>query len=259
MDRGLAVRLEAVAGVSEAVAMVEVDSTNLEAGRRIADGAGPGLVVTAQHQTAGRGRRGRSWTDVAGGNLALSLVVAVPRAGTLLPLVAALALDEVLVARGVSTSLKWPNDVRAVVDGVARKCAGILVETRPDADGQTLAIVGIGVDVDWRHTRRSTEARPWTSVAEALGHPVDVDDLAVDLVDALGRGLSALRRDPAGALASFAASCDTIDQRVRVQGERSVLVGRATGLADDGALVLDVGGRDVVVTAGDVVHLRPAD
>lgn len=256
MDATLVARLQDVDGVEAAVVLVEVDSTNAEAGRRIVDGAGPGLVVVAQRQTAGRGRRGRTWDDVAGGNLALSVVVAMPAPATLLPLAAGLALVDVLAARGVTTSLKWPNDVRAVVDGTARKCAGILVETRTSRDGGRLGIIGIGVDVDWRHVARAAGARGWTSVGEALGRPVDVDDLVVDLVGALSRRVAALHRDPQAVRATAAAACDTLGRRVRVEGERAVLVGVARDLAADGALVLDVDGREVTVTAGDVVHLR---
>nr|WP_274388361.1 biotin--[acetyl-CoA-carboxylase] ligase [Salsipaludibacter albus] len=261
VDQQVAQRLGEVDGVHQAVVFAQVDSTNAEARRRIDAGGGPGLVVAADRQTAGRGRRGRSWDDVAGGNLALTVVVALPRRPTLLPLVAALAVRDVLADRAIATSWKWPNDVRAVVDGRPRKCAGILVETASWSGGtgpRQVGIVGIGVDVDWRGVERSGDAGAWTSLAEVGGTDVDVGDLAVDLVTALHERLAALARDPDLVRRTAADGCDTLGRRVRVEGERRVLVGRARDLTDDGALVLDVDGTEVVVTAGDVVHLRDA-
>lgn len=257
MSPDLVKRLSGCRGVTHAVVLDEIDSTSLEARRRVADGsAGVGLVVVAGRQTAGRGRRGRPWVDVVDGNLAISVVTELPDVSSLLPLVAGLAVRDVLVALGVATSWKWPNDVRAIVDGTPRKCAGILVEVQPGPDGQDVGIVGIGVDVDWRGAQRDGDAQDWTSVAEALGAGVDVAALAVHLVTALCARLDDLGQNPDVVHREAASTCDTLGTRVRVEGERSVVVGTARALTPHGALVLDVDGTDVIVTAGDVVHLR---
>ncbi len=253
----LAGAIEDVAWVSRAVVLDEVDSTNLEARRRLAVGADTGLVVVAGRQTAGRGRRGRTWQDVAGGNVAVSAVVVLPAAGSLVPLAAALALRTTLEGLGLRTALKWPNDVQVVVDGVSRKCAGILAESVPG--GPTVpdrVVVGIGVDLDWRGQARDESSEAWTSVAEALDRDVRAAEVVPALVRHLGDRIDSLAHRSGEVLADYRAACDTLGRRVRVDGESRVLVGRAVDLTDTGALVLDIDGREVVVTAGDVVHLR---
>lgn len=261
----LATALGALSWVGEVVVHDVVDSTNLDARRRLDAGGRPGLVVVADRQTAGRGRRGRTWEDVDGGNVAVSAVVEIPTGDALVALVAALALRDALGGLGLATSLKWPNDVRVVVDEQPRKCAGILVEAHatpalstPALTGPTVAVVGVGVDLDWRGAPRGGAAGDWTSLAEARGGPVSRDDLVVALLERLGAWLSRLADDPVGVRDAYREACDTLGQRVQVEGDRTVLVGRAVDLTPTGALVLDVDGREHVVTAGDVVHLRPA-
>lgn len=254
----LAGPIEAVPWVQRAVVLDEVDSTNLEARRRLAAGDGPGLVVVAGRQTAGRGRRGRTWHDVAGGNVAVSAVVALPAVGSLVPLAAALALRTTLRGLGLRTVLKWPNDVQVIADGVARKCAGILAETvfgGPTAPDRV--VVGIGIDLDWRGQARDDSSGAWTSVAEALDRDVRAAEVVPALLGHLGDRVDHLAHRSGEVLADYRDACDTLGRRVRVEAESSVLVGRAVDVADTGALVLDVDGREVVVTAGDVVHLRP--
>jgi len=124
-----------------------VDSTNralLEAAQR---GAPDGTVLAAEHQFAGRGRRGRAWQSALGGSLAFSVLwrfdAGIAALGGL-SLAAGLA-----VARAVNrhsrhrAGLKWPNDVLVG----HRKLAGILVEVQGDSEGPSLAVVGIGLNV----------------------------------------------------------------------------------------------------------------
>jgi BirA family biotin operon repressor/biotin-[acetyl-CoA-carboxylase] ligase len=127
-----------------------VDSTNTLAMRQVAgnaDRALEGLVVLADSQTAGRGRQGRRWVDVAGRNVLASTVL-YPRfppylltMGSALAVVAAIRMTTGLVA-----ALKWPNDVLIG----ERKVAGILIETCRDRAGRLVAVVGIGVNVNGR-------------------------------------------------------------------------------------------------------------
>ncbi len=112
-----------------------VDSTN-ERARALASGGAPhGALVTADEQTAGRGRQGRTWLAPPGSALLCSLVLRDPPA--LLPLAAGVAVAE---AVGPAARLKWPNDV--LVNGA--KVAGILVEGRPQ---EGWAVLGIGINV----------------------------------------------------------------------------------------------------------------
>lgn len=252
-DEALVADLEALDGVREAVVQDVVDSTNEEVRRRLVAGARSRLVVVADRQTAGRGRRGRTWEDVEGGNVAVSFAVDLPATATLLPLAAAMAVRDTLDGLDLATSIKWPNDVRVVVDDEPRKCAGILVEVVGP-----VAVVGVGVDLDWRGRPRTDAAVAWTSLAEVLGRPVTRREVVVPLVAHLATWSSLLARRSPLVQSAYRDACDTLGRRVEVHTEQHVLVGRADDLTCTGALVLDVDGREVVVTAGDVVHLRPA-
>ena len=113
----------------------ETDSTNVVARALATRGAVHGTLVTADRQTAGRGRQGRSWTAPAGTALLCSWVIRDP--SSLLSLAAGVAVAELA---GGGALLKWPNDV--LIDG--RKLSGILVEGRPQ---EGWAVLGIGINV----------------------------------------------------------------------------------------------------------------
>ena len=114
------------------------DSTNARARELAARGAPHGTLVTADEQSAGRGRQGRTWTAPRGRALLCSLLIRDP--SRLLPLAAGAAVAEVV---GPDARIKWPNDV--LVGG--RKVAGILIEARPQ---EGWAVAGIGVNVALR-------------------------------------------------------------------------------------------------------------
>jgi BirA family biotin operon repressor/biotin-[acetyl-CoA-carboxylase] ligase len=135
--RGSRVRLQVVD---------QVDSTSTRLLELAAVGAPSGTCLAAEWQTAGRGRRGRSWVSSVGGSLTFSLLWRFERgAGHLggLSLAAGVAVAQALAECGVERAqVKWPNDV--VVD--FRKLAGILVETSGEIQGPTVAVIGVGVN-----------------------------------------------------------------------------------------------------------------
>ena len=231
-------------------------------------------LLVAEHQAAGRGRAGRTWTTPPRAALTCTFV-ARPRSGPAtygwLPLLAGLGAVRALRATaGVPAELKWPNDV--LVDlgdrveplpgwGTTRKVAGILAQ----AVAQVPAVaVGIGVNVDQRADELPV---PWaTSLAMAGARAADRASVLVALVDALDEvaqrwvehGGDAVA---AGLVEEVASVCATVGRRVRVELPGGALrVGTATGLAPDGALVVrDDAGDDHRVLAGDVTHVRVTD
>lgn len=123
----------------------EVGSTNDEASRLAREGAPHGTTVTADTQSAGRGRQGRPWVVPAGQALAVSVVLRDLPHLPMLPLAVAVAVAETV---GERARIKWPNDVVEVTDeGELRKFAGILCEGRP-RDGWAVAGIGLNVAVD---------------------------------------------------------------------------------------------------------------
>lgn len=149
-----------------------LDSTNAEALRRAVDGAPEGTVIVAEEQTAGRGRRGRSFFSPAGTGIYLSILVrpalAAERAH-LLTCSAAVAVAEAIEAcAGVDASIKWVNDVYCR----GKKVAGILTEGSFDLEGGVLqhAVVGIGVNVRPPHAGFPAE------IAERVGAVLPASD-----------------------------------------------------------------------------------
>ncbi|WP_024658740.1 bifunctional biotin--[acetyl-CoA-carboxylase] ligase/biotin operon repressor BirA [Pseudomonas syringae USA007] len=153
-----------------------IDSTNAEASRLIALGAPMPLLVVAEQQTAGRGRRGRKWVSPFAENLYYSLVLRIDggmRQLEGLSLLVGLAVMNVLRDMGVQgAGLKWPNDVLVG----RQKIAGILLELIGDPADVCHVIIGIGVNVNMR---ASTEVdQLWTSVRLQTGTPADRNTIA---------------------------------------------------------------------------------
>ena len=188
-----------------------------------AAGLALGSVVVADHQTAGRGRRGRSWDAPPGSGLFATFVL-VP--SPVIVFAAGVAAAEAC-ARGVR--LKWPNDL--VLD--ERKLGGILAEIRGDR-----ALVGIGINLTWA-----------PEGAAMLGE--DREPLLNRLLPLVASWAEA--SSPA-VLQRWRELSWTLGQQVRVEIGGEVIEGLAEDVAEDGALL--VGGRRVI--AGDVTRVRPA-
>lgn len=217
-----------------------------------------GTVVVADRQTAGRGRRGRSWLSPRGTNLMLSVGLRPSlEAGRAWWLGAAAALA-VLDAAGpwAALSVKWPNDI---LDAGGDKVAGLLLETAVEGERVTEAIIGLGINVNWRRAEMPAEiADSATSLADLAGMPVERTEL-------LGRILASLDREVARLEAGIspieryrmASAIDGLPVRVLVEGGR--LEGIAVGIADDGSLLLDTPRGRVAIAHGEVTQLRVAE
>ncbi|WP_277209097.1 biotin--[acetyl-CoA-carboxylase] ligase [Isoptericola croceus] len=256
----------------DAVDATASTSSDLVAQVRAGTARAPAALV-AEHQTAGRGRAGRSWETPPGAALTVSFLLrpqVPPAALGWVPLAAGLAVVRTLAILGCDARLKWPNDVLLPADtpadglGEHRKVAGVLAEVVPDAGAPAgeppAVVVGIGVNV----SQQADELPVPTATSLALaGAAADRDavliGLARELSDAVGR-LEAAAGDAAaaGLAADYAAVSATLGTRVRAElaGGDDVVVGWADRVADDGALVLATSGGERVVTAGDVHHLR---
>jgi BirA family biotin operon repressor/biotin-[acetyl-CoA-carboxylase] ligase len=251
------------------------ESTNALVVQRARAGEGAGLVVVAEHQQAGRGRLDRVWETPPRAAVTFSMLVdpevSIER-WPLLPLLAGFVVDTVLAEWVGEAGLKWPNDVLATgPDGVDRKLCGILVE-RVETPGGPLAVVGIGINA--AQTPEELPSTGATSVlhemrahARATGEPEDaVAAIRVDRTELLETFLltwhalaGPLLSEPQDLLAGYRAVCRTLGQRVDVHlpGGR-IHTGTALDLDSTGALVVGDGPGALTVTAGDVVHVRPA-
>ncbi|MFC0133611.1 biotin--[acetyl-CoA-carboxylase] ligase [Massilia eurypsychrophila] len=229
--------------------VAETGSTNADLMGRAAQLARPTLLI-AEHQSAGRGRAGRSWLSAPGDSLTFSLAWQFdgsPQQLLGLPLAVGVALAEALAALAVPVQLKWPNDV--LKDG--SKLAGILIETQ-GAPGGTWAVIGIGLNLSMpdrieERIGRSIATAPWLARMER-------DALMAALTDALAAGMDQFAREGFGA---FRARWDALHawrgQPVAIVDQGAVLQqGVAAGVDDSGRLLLDTDGGRVAVLAGDV-------
>ena len=211
----------------------------------------PWRVVVAERQDAGRGRLGRAWTTTPGTSLAVSVLVPAPPSGPAwVPLLTGLAVQRAVAeVAGLTTALKWPNDVLVPSDD-DRKLAGILCEWT--AEG---VVVGLGLNVD---THRADLPLDTATSLRAAGAPGA--DRATLLTAYLVHLARLLHDDtgPRGAVqADYLRACATIGRDVEVHepGGR-VRSGVATGVDDAGRLTVRSGQTTDAVSAGDVVHVR---
>jgi BirA family biotin operon repressor/biotin-[acetyl-CoA-carboxylase] ligase len=212
------------------------DSTNRRARELAAQGAPHGTIVTADEQTAGRGRQGRSWTASPGDALLFSLLVRPP--SELLPLAAAVAVAEALVP--LDAQIKWPNDIWIE----RRKVAGILIEGRPQ---EGWAVLGVGLNVRTRDF--PPELRDTATSLALHGSTVTVSDALSALLSALDHWTRASAGD---VLQAWRARDALRGQPVRwAHGE-----GTAAGISDGGALIVETAdGARVELDAGEA-HLE---
>lgn len=245
------------AGAPENLAVLErVGSTNQLARAVIADyerecQALPPVLFLAFEQTAGRGRLGRSWSSPAGQGVYASLCLSVDEPERLqsLPLLVGVglcrALDPYLPT---PCRLKWPNDL--LVGG--RKLGGILIETLVRPGECALAVVGFGVNRSQTAAELPDERA--TSLLLEGGREGSLAQLTWDLVSAVGRELERLG-DPAYAVASYRErSLHQPGDRLACRVEGELVTGRFRGFDEHGRLLLDAGGRELRLSAGEVIE-----
>jgi BirA family biotin operon repressor/biotin-[acetyl-CoA-carboxylase] ligase len=242
----------------------ELDSTNRLVMDLAREGVPEGLVVVADHQTAGRGRRGRAWEAPPGASLLVSILF---RPGAFLPpgrshlLTAAVALaaaDACAEVAGLRPGVKWPNDLVVEQPDGLRKLAGVLAEGNLAGDTLGFVVVGLGLNLNWPDTLPAELAEIAVAANHVVGHPVDRDAL----LDAMLSGVS----DRYGRLADgarwrdvaeeYRAACWTLGSTVQVDLGGETIVGTATTISDDGLLGVDDGTQVRWVAVGDVTHVR---
>lgn len=250
----------------------ETGSTNSDVMAAARDGAPEGTVVVADHQSAGRGRQGRTWVAPPGASLLVSVLLRPPAVvGGLCAMAAGVAMaDAVTETTGVRPGLKWPNDL--LVDD--RKLAGILAEAdwpaastesggwRPPKPHERLVVVvGVGLNVNWPADLPDDLSDSAVALNHLVGHDVDRAELLVAYLRRLDGLYGALVAAGSGAaiLDAWRQHSATLGRRVRVDLGSDDVEGTAVDITDEGHLVVrTLDGDHRTLAVGDVVHLRPA-
>jgi BirA family biotin operon repressor/biotin-[acetyl-CoA-carboxylase] ligase len=249
-----------------------VDSTNTLAMKMALRGSLEGTVVLTDSQTAGKGRQGRRWVDIAGYNALSSTILQPLFAPHLLVMIAALAVVAAIGDTcGIVATIKWPNDVLIG----SRKVAGILIETSHDRLGHLVAIMGIGVNVNGRtaHFREATLEPPFdasglaaiaTTLEQECGYEVSREAFLACLLQRLESQYLALQQEAQTlpmALSSISrlireqwrAQLSTLGRTIEVRQGSTVLSGVAEDVNENGELLLrSHSGERISIIWGDV-------
>lgn len=238
----------------------EIGSTNDRALMVLAEAGGPGRVILAERQLAGRGRRGRSWESPAGRNLTLSIGLPLDMPAAKAPLVGmavAVAVRDAALREAAlpdaALQLKWPNDL---VSDAGRKVAGLLIETAVRDDRLVQVVIGMGINVNWLRTEMPPQlADTATSLAELAGHEIDRVALLGRLFGALERELGAVERGER--IVDRYRDASWLDGRqVTVSVGPEEIEGTVLGVTEDGLLALQTDAARRVVSSGEVVRVR---
>lgn len=232
------------ASLADLHVVFETDSTQRLAMAQAAPARGI-AVWLAETQRAGQGRRGKAWVSPPLANIYCSVNrrFALPMAAMAgFPLACAVILADALQTQGIAgLGVKWPNDLWLH----GRKCAGLLIQLRGEAQGPCEVTLGFGINVNMPPAAGADIDQAWTALAQHHG-PQDRNRLLAALLPALTDGFARYERD---GLAGFAARWQALDvlagRSVRILAADGAIDGRALGIDADGALrvALDAGGE----------------
>jgi len=225
-------------------------STNVEALRLAEDGAPEWTVVAAGHQTAGRGRLGRSWADAPGKALLCSIVLRPAFSAEEAPLVTFLAATAIVRAAGVpALRSKWPNDV--VAGG--RKVGGILAETSVSDGRVSHVALGFGVNVATEEDEFPQHLRATAASLASLGGRAEIEPLLTGILRNLIAAYPAVREC---AVEDYRRVCDTLGRDVRGRSTGGVtIVGTAVDIDRLGGLVIRTDAGLRTIAFGQIEHL----
>jgi BirA family biotin operon repressor/biotin-[acetyl-CoA-carboxylase] ligase len=227
----------------------EIGSTNDVALDLARSGEPEGTVVMADHQRAGRGRRGQVWSSPPGRDVLMSLVLrpgSDARAALPVTLVAAMSISVVLSKLlDVEVGVKWPNDVVCA----RGKLAGILAESSTASSGLAHLVTGIGINVNVRAEEFPAElAYPAASCRTLTDHDWDRADIAADVLGTIEAYYDRLLRDGFAPLRSaYEARLVHMDRDVVFEQRGTRASGTVRGVAPDGALRVDMGGEETLL------------
>jgi BirA family biotin operon repressor/biotin-[acetyl-CoA-carboxylase] ligase len=260
--------------------VAETGSTNADLAGRARTGEPEGAVLVADHQSAGRGRRDRTWVAPPRAGLAVSVLLRpaehrVPAdRWSWLTLLAGVAVTDALIrVCGLQATLKWPNDVLVPLpEGEPGKVAGLLAEViRTDGTSDAPGVVlGLGINVTQEQDELPVPTA--TSLRLAGSAVTDRDTVLKAVLRSLAhryQDFVAAEGDPthpaSGLAAVYRERCSTIGRVIQAQlPDGTSLQGLADGVDDEGRLLVrelpdSPDSRVHVLSAGDVVHIRPAE
>lgn len=251
IHQNIAARLPTFSG--DIVVLWETDSTNRYLGQCSAGEGVAGMTCLAEMQSAGRGRRGRTWISPLGGNIYLSQLWRFsggPAQLSGLSLAAAIAVVRVIQQYGVKEAgLKWPNDV--LVNG--KKLAGILLEINGESGGPTNVVVGIGINVRLPEALSQGIDQPVTSMEAILGRSIERNRFVAQLVCEL---FEVYEQFSSGGFSAFIDQWHDLDiylnRRINLSLPAGVIQGISRGVNQNGSLQVEYNGQIYSYQSGEL-------
>ncbi len=236
-----------------------IDSTNACAKTLAETGTPEGTVVVAEHQSAGRGRQGRTWSSEPGRNLLLSIVLRpnLPKDGCgFLTFFSAVFIARALErATGRPVECKWPNDL--LIGG--KKCCGILLENSFSQDVLDYSVIGIGINVN-QTTFEGDLADRATSLSREYHTEFDRTKLLQTLLQEADTLLSTLKKGDTGNIMSeWNNRCTMFGKSVTISHGEDTTTGVAVSLNADGGLIIQTPSGESTFYAGDVSVVQQED
>jgi BirA family transcriptional regulator, biotin operon repressor / biotin---[acetyl-CoA-carboxylase] ligase len=233
-----------------------LESTNTKLLDSLPPRAGTAMVVLAEHQTGGRGRRGRGWVAPPGGALCLSLAwqfADMPADLSALSLVTGMCAADALRSLDVGgVRLKWPNDL-VTANG---KLGGILIEMRAEAGGPVHVVIGIGLNVLLDAAAREAVKASGNVADDLRAHRDPVPDRNAMVAALLARLVPALETFPRAGFAPHMARWNELDalkdREVRIENAGELTRGVARGIDAHGALLVETPGGVRRFISGEV-------
>jgi BirA family transcriptional regulator, biotin operon repressor / biotin---[acetyl-CoA-carboxylase] ligase len=231
-----------------------IDSTNALAKTLAAQGAPEGTLVTTEEQTAGHGRRGRSWVSPAGANLLFTVLLRPPieadRVFVLTVVLTLAGLKAVKRVTGIKAMIKWPNDLYVGT----KKLAGILTEFATRGKQVDWVVLGMGINVDWHPDVPEGGGAPATSLLEETGQRVSRNKLLIEILKVFEGLYGEVAAGNMKALyEEWNQNCLVLGKAVVIESERERIEGNALRIDDSGALIIeDAEGHERRILTGDV-------
>ena len=237
-----------------------IDSTNTYARQLAEKNSVSGLVILAEQQTGGRGRRGKSWVSPFAANIYLSIVWDFEQGAEALEglsLAVGVAVRRALIAHGVQgVKLKWPNDIYVE----QKKLGGILLEMIGDPAGHCSVVIGVGLNVSMPVSQASAIDQDWTDVATELQDKLPArNKLAAELISEILPLLSTFQEQGFAAYRDEWQAADAFyGQTALISTPKQSIAGIVKGVDINGALRLELDGGNIESFIGGELSLRLA-
>lgn len=234
-----------------------IASTNDSAKEFALQGANEGLVITAEEQLKGRGRRGRTWESPKGTGIWMTILLRPylsPNQGTKFTLLSAVAVAKAInEVTGLKAKIKWPNDIIIM----NKKVCGILTEMNAEMDFINYIIIGIGINVNAKQDDFPIEVQQRAiSLAQVIGEKVSRQDLVRKILQNIEkRYIDFIRNEDFGNILQEwkELSCN-LDKKVRATLNGEEIIGTAVDINKDGALILRTEKEEIIeINYGDVM------